>query len=250
MFNTLFYQPILQSLIFLNNLLGDLGLAIIVITVIIRLVMVPLTMPAMRAAVKMRDLKPKIDELKKKYKDDKMGLQQAQMELFRNNQVNPAAGCLPYIVQFIVLIALYRVFMTSLNGGSGDFGSTMFLWFDLKDPDPYFLLPLLTGLSQLVLSLMILPGADASAEKALAASTKTKKDDKQAEDLSDMATTIQQQMVLVMPVMMVFLAARFPSGLALYWVITTVFSIVQQYYISGWGGLTSRLSKFYARLPI
>jgi YidC/Oxa1 family membrane protein insertase len=195
----------------------------------------------------MRDLKPEIDKLKKKYKD-KTKLQQAQMELFQKHQVNPASGCLPQIVQFIFLIALYRVFIDFLNNGSANIQGITFLWLNLNEPDPTYVLPIITGISQLILGFMILPATDTSAEKAIAATTPDKKDDAKAQDMAEMASTMQQQMVYVMPFMTAILATRFPSGLALYWVISTVFSAVQQYLISGPGGLAYYTNRLTSRL--
>jgi YidC/Oxa1 family membrane protein insertase len=116
------------------------------------------------------------------------------------------------------------------------------MWFNLKTADPLFILPVLAALTQLVLSFMVLPATDTSAEKTLAAATPTSKDDESADDLTQMASSMQNQMVFIMPIMTGFIALKFPSGLALYWILSTLFSIIQQYFVSGWGGL--------ARLPI
>jgi len=190
-------------------------------------------MPSLKSAQTIRSLKPELDRLKKRFKDDKMGLQKAQLELYQKHGVNPAAGCLPNILQLIVLIALYRVFMDSLQNGAANI-NTSFLWLDLAKPDPKYILPALAGIIQLALSQMLSPAIEHHKEK-------TKK---KTEDVQDMAETMQQQMLLIMPVMTVLIALRFPSGLALYWVITTLFSLVQQYYVSGWGGLEKYLVKF------
>jgi YidC/Oxa1 family membrane protein insertase len=241
MFQTYIYQPILSLLLWLNSFTGNLGLSIIALTFVIRGILLPLTLPSIKAAAKMRDLKPELDEIKRKYKNNKTKQQQAQLELFQQHKLNPASGCLPQIAQFVVLIALYRVFIDYLNGDA--IQNTAFLWLDLKSPDPTFILPIVTALTQLILSLTILPGSDTSAEKTLAATSSTKTDDQSADDMSQMAATMQQQMVFMMPLMTGFLALRFPSGLALYWVISTVFSLVQQLIISGPGGLTTYLAK-------
>jgi YidC/Oxa1 family membrane protein insertase len=245
MFNTLLNGPLDAVLVFLTNLTGNLGWAIILLTLIIKVILIPLTLPAMRSAIKMRDLKPDIDALKQKYKGDAQGLQQAQMALFKEHKINPATGCLPYLFQFIILIALYRVFNTYLNGSHPAI-NVNFLWLDLTKPDPYYILPIIAGVSQLVLSLMVLPAADPSAAKTLAAATKTNKDDSKADQMADMATSMQNQMVFLMPIMTVFFTLRFPSGLAIYWVVSTLVSIVQQYLVSGWGGL-NRLNRFLKR---
>lgn len=238
MFNTFVYQPILQFLIFLQGITGSLGISIILLTLTIRLALLPLTIPSLKAAKKMRDLKPEIDSLKSKHKNDKTALQKAQLELFQKHQVNPASGCLPQIFQIIILIALYRVFIDFLGNGHESIQSTQFYWLDLAKPDNYYVLPVLAALTQLVLSFMISPGASTAAEKTLAAQTKTKKDDKAADDMSSMAESMQQQMLFIMPLMTGFIALRFPSGLALYWVIGNIISLIQQYLVSGLGGLS------------
>lgn len=235
MFNTLLYQPILTTLTYLANFFqGNLGLAILALTLILRTILAPLTIPSLRSAQKLRDLKPELDKLKSKHKD-KTTLQKAQLELYQKHGINPAAGCLPNVLQLIILIALYQVFMNSLKDGSTNF-NTHFLWLNLTTPDPLYILPLLAGISQLFLSLMISPGIEHHPEKTL----------KKTEDTQDMAETIQQQMLFMMPIMTGFIALRFPSGLALYWVTTTVFSAVQQYFVSGWGGLPAAFHKAYS----
>jgi YidC/Oxa1 family membrane protein insertase len=246
MFNTYLYQPILHALLFLNSQVGSLGLAIILLTLAIRLVLLPLTLPAMKSQAKIKDLKPELDKLKEKFAADKVGLQQAQVALYKEHKINPAAGCLPYLAQFAVLIALYRVFIDLLKGGN--IANTSFLWFNLTEVDHLHILPIVAAATQLVMGLMIAPAADASAEKALATTTKTPKDDKKADDMADMAASMQQQMIFLMPAMTGFLAWSFPSGLGLYWVISTGFSVVQQYVVSGWGGLPSQIQKITSYL--
>lgn len=235
MFDQFLYQPILQTLTFLANLFqGNLGLAILALTLIMRTLLSPLTLPSLRSAKKLRDLKPELDHLKQKHQD-KMELQKAQLALYQKHGINPAAGCLPNILQLIVLIALYRVFMTSLQNGAGNF-STTFLWLDLVKPDPLYILPIIAGVSQLLLSLMLSPAIEHHPEKTL----------KKTEGTQDMAETMQQQMLFIMPVMTAVIALRFPSGLALYWVATTIFSVVQQYLVSGWGGIIPAFKKLRA----
>ena len=174
------------------------------------------------------------DRLKSKHKD-KAALQKAQLELYKKHGINPAAGCLPNILQLIILIALYQVFMNSLKGDSTSF-NTSFLWLNLTTSDPLYILPILAGLSQLVLSLMLSPAIEHHPEKTA----------KKTEDVQDMAETMQQQMLFMMPIMTGIIALKFPSGLALYWVATTVFSVIQQYFVSGWGGLALSIKKALA----
>lgn len=239
MFNQFLYQPILQALTFLAGIFqGNLGLAILALTLIMRALLSPLTLPSLRSAKKLRDLKPELDRLKTKH-TDKTELQKAQLALYQKHGINPAAGCLPNILQLVILIALYQVFMTSLQNGAGNF-STHFLWLDLVKPDPLFILPITAGLSQLLLSLMLSPAIEHHPEKTL----------KKTEDTQDMAETMQQQMLFIMPIMTGIIALRFPSGLALYWVATTVFSVIQQYFVSGWGGLIPAFNKIRTLIKI
>lgn len=231
---------IFQFLVFLYHLLGNnLGLAIIALTVIVKTVLIPLVAPSMKSAQKMRELKPKLDNLKNKH-TDKAALQQAQLELYKQHGVNPAAGCLPQIVQIIILISLYQVFIKFLGQTQIDGVelNTKFLYFDLAKPDQLYILPILAGLTQLVFSLMMTSGLEHHVHE-----TKNKKTQEKDGDQLEMAQAMQSQMVYMMPLMTVFISINFHSGLVLYWVISTVFSIAQQYYFSGWGGLIPTLNK-------
>jgi YidC/Oxa1 family membrane protein insertase len=217
MYHTYIYQPILNTLLWLYQVTGsNLGFAIILLTLLVRGVLIPFTLPQLKSAKKMAALKPELDALKKKHGHDAKLFQQKQMEFYKTHNVNPAAGCLPFIAQFIVLIALYQVFMSTLGGnGMGEVNS-MFLFWDLKAKDTTYVLPVLAGILQFIMSLTILPAVENEPEKRPG----TIEDKK---DVADMATTMQQQMVFMMPIMTVIFSIQFPSGLALYWVITTAF---------------------------
>lgn len=246
MFNTLLYEPLLKVLLFLTNLVqGNFGFAIILLTILIRAALIPLSLPAMRSANKMKSLKPLLDELKKKHAKDKKLLQQKQLELYKEHGVNPAAGCLPTLVQFAILIALYRVFINFLeNNGVDSISFSMnFFWLDLSKPDNFYILPVIAGASQLILSKMLMGAREHHSKKDLKVKAQKKEKDSEG-SMQDMAEAMQQQMLYVMPVMTVLIALRLPSGLAVYWVTTTLFSLVQQYFVSGAGGLTPILNKF------
>lgn len=236
MYNTLIYQPILNSLLWLYEITGhNLGFAIILLTLAIRVILIPFTLPQLKSAKKMADLKPELDALKKKHGHDKKLFQQKQLEFYKTHNVNPAAGCLPFIAQFIVLIALYRVFMDTLGtNGMGDINTSFLLW-DLRGKDSTYILPVLAGILQFIMSLTVLPAVENEPEKR--PGTKEQK-----ADVAEMATSMQQQMVFMMPIMTIIFSLQFPSGLALYWVITTAFSLVQQLVVSGPGALL-----FYAK---
>lgn len=244
------YSPIFEALKFFYHLLGDsFGLAIIALTVAIRAVLVPLTIPSIKAQQKMLAIQPEIEKLKKKHQDDKPGLQKAQLELMKTHGVNPGAGCLPQIVQIAILIALYQVFNNFLNGGQIDGNSVnmSFLWLDLSRPDRLYIFPILAGLTQLVYSLMLRPGAEHPHIKEELKMDKKEKQEEKTE--MGMAQEIQNQMLFMMPLMTVIISLRFPSGLSLYWVITTVFSVIQQWFITGPGGLKYYWTLAKAKLP-
>lgn len=228
-------------LLFLYQLLGsNLGLAIISLTLIIRSVLVPITLPSLKSAKKMQELKPAIDRLKKKYKDPKK-LQQAQLQLYKQNKVNPASGCLPQIVQIIILISLYRVLMDFIGQDffNGIKINLDFLWLNLSQPDPYYILPVVAGFSQLLYSLLMQTGTITEAKNPKSKAKKQKEEDK-----LEMAQSIQKQMVYTMPLMTTIIALKFPSGLALYWSISTIFSFIQQLILSGPGGLQRLAVRF------
>lgn len=232
----------IQILFQLYTLTGNLGLAIIVLTLLIRFLLVPLSLNALRSQKKIQDLKPELDKLKKQHGKDKVKLQQAQMELYKKYNINPLGGCLPYLVQIVLLILLYQVLLTFIRQTemNGVAIHTQFLWLDLSKPDSLYILPILAGVTQFIMSLMISPGAEvADVVPNESKKKEVQKANEKEEDFAEMAASMQKQMLFFMPVMTTFIAWRYPSGLALYWVITTVFSIVQQYFISGFGGLTS-----------
>ena len=227
-------------LAFLVLTTGNLGLAIITFTFLIRSALIPLTLPSLRSGQKIRELQPEIKKLQKKHKDDKQAMQQAQMELYKKYNVNPLAGCIPQLIQIGLLIVLYQVLITFLKHPQleGITVVTQFLWLDLIHPDKTLVLPILAAVSQLVLSLMIVPATETP--DVVPNNSKNKKiqeENTKEETVADMAQTMQQQMLFIMPIMTGFIAVNFPSGLAVYWIITTVFSIGQQWYISGWGGI-------------
>jgi YidC/Oxa1 family membrane protein insertase len=229
-----------QALLFFYKLFGgNLGLSIIAITLITKAVLLPLVIPSLKSAKKMQDLKPELDRLKTKH-TDKAALQQAQVALYKERGINPAAGCLPQIFQIIILISLYQVFMYFLKQSSigGTVLNPYFLYLDLTKPDRTYIMPILAGVSQLVFSLMMQSGVESHVQNP------KKRDDKKKEENNlEMASSMQQQMVYMMPLMTVIISLNFQSGLVLYWVISTVFSLVQQYFFSGWGGLIPVLKK-------
>ncbi len=248
--NTLLITPILNVMVWLYQISGNLGIAIILLTVIVRLISVPFSLPSMRTMKKQRILQPELDEIKKKFKHDKRKQAELQMELFKKHGVNPAAGCLPQIGMIVLLIALYNVInMFALKGDlitlnnsiyfdflkftSDAVLNTKFLYLNLIKPDPFYVLAILSGLLQLVVSKMMMPEVERG--EKLAKETVDKTD--------DIAYNMQQQSLYMMPIMSVVIGLTLPSGVVLYIVTTTIFSIIQTYFVSGLGGLNSWIKK-------
>ncbi len=249
MWQQFLYHPILNLLVFFYQVLfQNFGLAILAMTVVLRAALLPLVIPTLKVAKKQKELAPELEKLKKKHKGNKEKLAKAQMELYREHGINPAAGCLPQILQLVVLIALYQAFIQILNSdGQQVIEMNKILYFDflkldpgralnvrfgpwnLTKPDPFYLLPILAGGAQFLLAKMMRPATLRGAEKA-----------KETPDKSDdLMYNMQKQMLYLMPLMTVFIGWRLPAGLVLYWLATTIFSLFQQYFVSGWGDLAA-----------
>jgi len=239
---TFFIEQFSNILLSLYTLVGDLGFTIIIFTVLVRAILLPITLPSLKSQKKIQKLQPEINKLKKKHGKDKQALQKAQMDLYKSYNVNPMGGCIPQLIQLGIMIVLYQSLISFLGNGeiNGIVVNPNFLWLNLSIPDTKFILPVLAGAFQLILSLMIAPGGEVrDIVPNQSKSKKIQEANKKEEGVADMAASMQQQMIFIMPLMTGFFATKFPSGLALYWVITTIFSIVQQYFISGPGGLSS-----------
>lgn len=270
-FDLFLIQPILNILILFYKILssigipGALGLAIIFLTVSIRLVLWPLTSTQLKSTQKLSALRPHLERIKKEHGDDKIRHQQEVSALYKEHGVNPLAGCLPLLLQIPVFIALYQVLLKIVNITSGDFlttinnqlyiswlnlnmlPSTNFLGFDLATkPNQWtqvgfiiLLIPAITGILQFVQSKMLSP-ADGSQAKDTKAKAMKKVDDKK-ESMEDTMASMQSQMTLIMPAMIAFFSYGFPVGLSLYWNTFTVIGIIQQYKITGAGSLNKYL---------
>lgn len=190
--------PILHLLKFFHNYVYSWGLAIIVLTIVVKLLMNPLTVKGMKSMKAMQKMQPKIKELREKYKDDKQRLNQETMALFRSHKVNPMGGCLPMILQMPIYIALYKVLYNSIELYHAPF------WFykDLAAPDPYLATPILLGLFMVFQQKMT---PTASADPA------------------------QKKMMMFMPIMFTGFMIFLPMGLVLYILVNTVMTVIQQY---------------------
>ncbi len=227
LFNALFYQPLVNLLIFIYNVLPthDLGLAIIILTILVKLILFPLTWKQMESQKMMQDIQPKLAELKERYKDDKQAFAQAQMKFFQEEKINPLASCLPLLVQLPFLFALFYVFSHGLQNqdfsnilypfiqNPGKLNETMFGFFSLTQTH---IIPLavITAVAQFFQSKMMLP-------KQMPPKVPGAKDE-------EMAAMMNKQMLYFMPLITGVMTYQFPSGLGLYWLAQTLLAIVQQ----------------------
>src|SRR5690625_3449029 len=205
--NKYFVYPLSQVITFFADLFNSsYGLAIVVVTLIIRLVLVPLNVKQIKSTKAMQEIQPEIQELQKKYSskdaNTQQKLQQETMELFQKHGVNPLAGCLPILVQMPILISMYHAIMRTEAIKAGNF-----LWFELGAPDPIYLLPLIAGGATFLQQKLMMSGSPASQNPQMTV------------------------MLYMMPIMITVIAMFFPSALALYWVVGNVFMVAQTIFI-------------------
>lgn len=180
------------------------GVSIILVTILIRIILLPLMIKQMKSTKAMQEIQPQIQALKEKYssKDQKtqQKLNQETMLLFQKNNINPMAGCLPILIQMPILIAFYHAIMRT-----SEISQHTFLWFDLGARDPYFILPVLAALGTFVQQKIMMRGQPDNPQMKI--------------------------MLYVMPIMILVFAVSLPSALSLYWVVGNIFSIVQSIFI-------------------
>jgi YidC/Oxa1 family membrane protein insertase len=222
LYHQVIYQPLLNLLVWgYNSLPGhDVGVVIIVLTLLVRLALAPTMHKQIKSQHAMTRLQPKLDELKEKHKNDKEAQAKAMMELYKEHNVNPLSSCLPLLIQLPILIALYQVFRTALNGHLDG------LYHFVYNPgaiNPYFLG--LVNLAKPNIFLAILAGALQFWQAKMMQATQSKK------TTDPTAQALQMQTLYLLPLVSVFIAWKLPAGLPLYWVVTTLFAIGQQYYI-------------------
>lgn len=245
LWNLILLNPILNFLIILSStLFNSFGLAIIALTIIVRLVILPLTLKQLHASrtlsEKTRELQPKLQQIQKKYAKDRQRLSQETMKLYKEAGISPL-GCLSspmlisMLIQFPVWIALYQSIIRALAVTPQDLlglsqhlyswsvvnealpVSGKFLWLNLANPDPYLLIPILVMATMWVSQKMIsMPASDPQQQ------------------------SMQNMMQWMFPLMFGFITFTLPSGLGLYFVVSAIFSIVTQYYVYGWGNLFTR----------
>jgi YidC/Oxa1 family membrane protein insertase len=260
--NFLLVHPLISLLVGAYDVIHDFGFAIVAVTIAIRLALYPLFKIQIRNQRAMQELAPAMADLKAKYGTDKQRLGQEQMKLYQERGYNPAMGCLPILLQMPLLLAMYAAFTQAphLDGeqlrqvlipfvpippgmGPKDFLDLTAHWLPwmvpcppaevgqacgLGAPDPWHLLPILAGATQLISSVMFQPMGQ--------------------QKIVDPQQKMMQSMQYYFPLITVFIAWSLPAGLAIYWVTTTLFGIVQQYFVSGWGQLP-RFLPFLRLIP-
>jgi len=198
---TIIAEPLFWLLSKIHTLVNNWGVAIIIVTILIKMAFYKLTEASGRSMAKMREIQPRMKALQERYKDDRQALSQAMMELYQREKVNPAAGCLPILIQMPFFLAFYWVLLESVEMRQAPFA----LWItDLSARDPFFILPLIMGAAMLLQQRLNPAPAD----------------------------PVQARVMQIMPIMFTAFFAFFPSGLVLYWVTNTVLSIAQQWHIN------------------
>ena len=243
--NVVFTQPIFNALMVLYHLFGDFGLSIIVLTIFLRLLLFPLTLQQLKSTKATQQLQPRMAELRKKYANDQQAQAQAMQALYKEYGINPLAGCLPLLIQMPILYGLFYALRAVLDDASRgnnlaalngfiypflphftQFPNINLDWFtfinhswyfSLGIPDPTHVLPILAGLATFVQLRMSLA--------------------RNAGQANDAMSQQMKMMQYLMPAITVFFGWSFPAGLALYWTTSSIFSMVQQYFVTGWGAL-------------
>ena len=256
-FTVVLTQPLANGLILFYRLLGgNMGLAIIAFSVFLRFVLNPLTKPYMNSMAKMKEFAPELEKLKERHQGDKIKFAQAQADFYKQKGINPGAGCLPYLLQIVILIAFFNVFTMTLSSPNNPIENfnkllysplrfsqnetlnTRFLFLDIINPDTLtlpgipFKLPgpvlFLAALVQFISAKMMAPYT--KTEEKFAEKTKGKEDDIQV--------AMQKSMIYTFPLFTLLIGMKFASGLALYWLVFSLMQVYQQFKTQGWGGLT------------
>lgn len=221
-FRLLVYQPLLNAMVFLYEFLpgNDFGIAVVTLTLSIRILLYPLNQAAIKAQKALADLQPKLEELQMRFQNKKEELAQETLRLYREAHVNPFASLLPFLVQLPILIALFQLLGRNLGKGEGISllypfipkpGSINFQMFGVIDgTKPLAVFALIAGALQFIQAKMMTPSP--SAQKR-----------------SDFEKILQQQTLYFFPFLTFIILLRLPSALALYWIVTTIFSLGQQY---------------------
>jgi len=212
LWNTILVEPLSQALLFFAQVTGSSGWAIILFTVVVKVILFPLTWQQIKSQRAMAVIQPKIKAAQKKFGKDRAKVSEETMRIYKENNVNPASGCLPLVIQMPIWFALYQA-LQSLGQHNPLFQESFWWLPNLSQHDPYYVLPVLTAVTQWGIQRMMAPPSV---------------DPQQAQ---------MNRAMQIMPLMFLFFSLQFPSGLVLYWVTSNLVSFVQQYFLTGWGGL-------------
>ncbi|MEA1936495.1 MAG: YidC/Oxa1 family membrane protein insertase [Patescibacteria group bacterium] len=238
-YNDLLYYPLFNLMVFFYNIIPgqDIGVAIILLTLLTRIVLYPINNKSIKSQKRLQEIQPKMKEVQNKYKEDKQKQAKKLMELYQKHKVNPLSGCLPLLLQFPILIALYHVF---INGFKDE--SLVVLYSFVHNPGHIDAMSFgIINLSETNIYLAIIAATlQYFQSKMLMGSKKEEKKEKEKENTEktaeektqDFAQSMTKNMIYIMPAITFVFAMSFPSGLALYWAVTTLFAIVQQQIIT------------------
>ena len=245
-FGIVVYEPMYNALIFLYSVLwSDLGIAIVALTIIIKVSLLGMSKKQISSQKEMQEIQPLIKKIQAKYKNNKEELAKKTMELYKEHKINPAAGCLPLIIQMVVFITLYRVFLNLLqNDGArvrenllysivphvNHVNDTAFGFLNLTNPSP--VLAVVTAVAQYFqIKMMQNTKKDTTEENKKAKTIKELSKKGQTPSVEDFSTIMSKQMRIFIPIMTLVVGFSFPAGLTLYWFVSTVFMIIQQWFI-------------------
>lgn len=243
LFHILIHDPLYNALIFLYNTIAfeDFGLAIIGITILLKLILLPLSKKQIESQRQLQELQPKIKALQEKYKTDKEKQAKMLMEFYKEHKVNPFGGCLPLIVQLVFLLAIYNIFLgisNTLKDGNfmveaaylypfihnpGQIHTWFLSFLDLSKPSIW--LAVVTAGFQYWQTKMLMQTKEASDKKI------EKKKEVSEGEQPDFSQMMMKQMLIIGPVLTLVIGIQFQSGLILYWLVSTIFMIVQQKYV-------------------
>ncbi|MEF9426342.1 MAG: membrane protein insertase YidC [Candidatus Mariimomonas ferrooxydans] len=198
-FFSIISKPLFWVLMLFYNIIGNYGWAIILLTIVVRIPFIPLVHKGHKSMKKLQAVQPHMAAIKEKYKKDPQKLQKETMALYKKHKVNPMGGCLPMLIQLPVFFALYKILLIAIELR----GAPFILWItDLSEKDPYYIFPIVMGLSMVIQQKMTPSGMDPR----------------------------QAKMMMLMPIFFTFLFLSFPSGLVIYWLTSNLLSITQQYF--------------------
>lgn len=232
-FSVTIYQPLFNILIGIYNIIPDLGISIILVTVLIRVLLLPLSKKSIESQKQMQEIQPEIKKIQAKYKHDKQKQGEAIMKFYKEKKVNPAAGCLPLIIQLIILIALYRVFIAVI----GYDPTNTLLYSFISNPQQIatmsfgFMDMAAVGSINLPLALVTAGLQYWQGKMMMQRTVKNQPEKKDPKKEPEFAEIMQKQMLYMGPVLTLVIGLTFPAGLLVYWFMTTLFMVGQQYWI-------------------